>query len=244
MADNLDYRRWLADGGETDEFRNDPRVAGWQQRYNNESRRVMGSGNNMVAVLGLLREARWYVNDSLEAHEHSDGRDLLNRIDARLASPQPDSQQGEAVAWCSPGQLANLTDVDRDGGVYLPIRKTKRGNFTMALFATPSSPALDAATIERCARDANEFAEVARQDGFDGADALDLIEEIGRTLAKASTIERDQDDLDTPEARLAMVRVAVWHITQGGNAGALAKAALDFIDLTAAQRAEMRGDAA
>jgi hypothetical protein len=36
---------------------------------------------------GLLREARWYVNDALEAHEHSDGRDLLNRIDAALATP-------------------------------------------------------------------------------------------------------------------------------------------------------------
>lgn len=29
------------------------------------------------------------------------------------------------------------------GGVYLPIRKTKRGNFTMPLFATPA-PAVDA----------------------------------------------------------------------------------------------------
>ena len=51
----------------------------------------------------------------------------------------------EAVAWCSPGQLANLMDVDADGGVYLPIRKTNRGNFTMPLFAAAPTP--DAAAI-------------------------------------------------------------------------------------------------
>lgn len=36
----------------------------------------------------LLTEARWYVNDSLEAHEHSDGRDLLNRIDRALPNAE------------------------------------------------------------------------------------------------------------------------------------------------------------
>ena len=43
----------------------------------------------------------------------------------------------DPVAWCSPGQLANLMDVDADGGVYLPIRKTERGNFTMPLYSQP-----------------------------------------------------------------------------------------------------------
>ena len=32
----------------------------------------------------LLTRARWYVTDALEAHEHSDGRDLLREIDAVL----------------------------------------------------------------------------------------------------------------------------------------------------------------
>lgn len=35
---------------------------------------------------GLLVEAREFVTDALEAHEHSDGRDLLNRIDAALGN--------------------------------------------------------------------------------------------------------------------------------------------------------------
>ncbi len=32
----------------------------------------------------LLTRARWYVADALEAHEHTDGRDLLREIDAVL----------------------------------------------------------------------------------------------------------------------------------------------------------------
>jgi hypothetical protein len=49
----------------------------------------------LLGKVGLLREARWYVNDALEAHEHSDGRDLLNRIDAALATPT-DATDGAA----------------------------------------------------------------------------------------------------------------------------------------------------
>lgn len=32
----------------------------------------------------LLIRARWYVGDALDAHEHTDGRDLLKEIDAAL----------------------------------------------------------------------------------------------------------------------------------------------------------------
>jgi hypothetical protein len=42
-----------------------------------------------ILLSGLLEEARWYVNDSLEAHEHSDGRDLLGRIDTALSPTTP-----------------------------------------------------------------------------------------------------------------------------------------------------------
>lgn len=63
------------------------------------------------------------------------------------------------VAWCSPGQLANLTDVDADGGVYLPIRKTKRGNFIMPLFTTLATVA--AADDEGVARALKAAAKVA-----------------------------------------------------------------------------------
>lgn len=35
-------------------------------------------------LLGLLERSREYVSDSLEAHEHSDGRELLVQIDEAL----------------------------------------------------------------------------------------------------------------------------------------------------------------
>jgi len=45
----------------------------------------------------LLTRARWFVNDALEAHEHSDGRDLLTEIDAALSTPPQTLQaKGEA----------------------------------------------------------------------------------------------------------------------------------------------------
>lgn len=50
-------------------------------------------------------------------------------------------------------------------------------------------------------------------------------------------------DLDTPEARLDMVRPVLRAILAcGGEAAALARAGLDLCDLTAAERAEMRGE--
>ena len=54
-----------------------------------------------IALRDLLFRARWYVNDALEAHEHSDGRDLLREIDAALPvqalaslSPAKDEESG------------------------------------------------------------------------------------------------------------------------------------------------------
>ena len=41
----------------------------------------------------LLVEARWYVQDSLEAHEHSDGRDILNAIDTELRQALGDTHE-------------------------------------------------------------------------------------------------------------------------------------------------------
>lgn len=56
-----------------------------------------------------LTEARWYVNDALEAHEHSDGRDLLARIDALLGAEGAGPSGGsEAV------QLGTAKTVLRD----------------------------------------------------------------------------------------------------------------------------------
>lgn len=42
----------------------------------------------------LLTRARWYVTDALDAHEHSDGRDLLKEIDAALRWTE-EASQGE-----------------------------------------------------------------------------------------------------------------------------------------------------
>lgn len=36
---------------------------------------------------GLLTQTREFVTDALEAHEHSDGRELLTAIDSALSSP-------------------------------------------------------------------------------------------------------------------------------------------------------------
>lgn len=38
--------------------------------------------DRVIALAGLLGQARDYVADALEAHEHSDGRELLAKIDA------------------------------------------------------------------------------------------------------------------------------------------------------------------
>jgi hypothetical protein len=82
------------------------------------------------------------------------------------SSPSGASDGGEVepVAWCSPGQLANLMDVDTDGGVYLPIRKTKRGNFTMPLYATTPGGDL----LEQAARVGKAIEDAWNGSGSDG----------------------------------------------------------------------------
>ena len=40
--------------------------------------------DRVSTLVGLLVEAREYVTDALEAMDHSDGRELLARIDAQL----------------------------------------------------------------------------------------------------------------------------------------------------------------
>ena len=41
-------------------------------------------------LLAIITDARIYVADSLDAHEHSDGRELLQRIDSALRARQPE----------------------------------------------------------------------------------------------------------------------------------------------------------
>jgi hypothetical protein len=56
-----------------------------------------------------------------------------------LRTPPTAAPAGEPVAWVSPGQLADHQDrIIGSGGAYLPVRKTRDGNFTMPLYAAPS----------------------------------------------------------------------------------------------------------
>lgn len=54
----------------------------------------------------------------------------------------------------------------------------------------------------------------------------------------------ERQDLDTPEARLEMIRAVLVMIAEGHyQPVALAKAGLDFCDRTQAEREAMRGEA-
>ena len=43
---------------------------------------IAASQSDLLAIIG---DARLYVTDALDAHEHSDGRELLKRIDTALS---------------------------------------------------------------------------------------------------------------------------------------------------------------
>jgi len=60
---------------------------------------------------------------------------------AALSLPRPASDKGEeAVCWVSPEQFAAHADPEdsRIAGTYLPVRKTRAGQFTQPLYARPS----------------------------------------------------------------------------------------------------------
>jgi hypothetical protein len=66
-------------------------VARWQQLYGDErqarlSLQSLAADDRETATTlrGLLSETCCYVTDALDAYEHTDGRDLLNRITAAL----------------------------------------------------------------------------------------------------------------------------------------------------------------
>lgn len=96
-----------------------------------------------------------------------------------------------------------------------------------------------------------ENAEIAYEDSIEGEDGpVDTVISSGDLgvvigLAKHALSSRvSDDDLDSHAARLEMVKTAVQAIIdQPNNALPLARAALDFCNLTQAERAEMRGDA-
>jgi hypothetical protein len=59
--------------------------AGWEAACRETILASAEDRDRAIALAGLLGKAREYVTDALEAHEHSDGRSLLVKIDAALA---------------------------------------------------------------------------------------------------------------------------------------------------------------
>lgn len=128
------------------------------------------------------------------------------------ATPPAASESAVPVAWCSPGQLANLMDVDQDGGVYLPIRKTQRGNFTMPLFATAPKVVTDTGTLagklrEKMARIVNPSAFASRQSLHDYCISQGDTEDEARKIA---------DDTHKPDCEKAFAKAdAILAILDG-----------------------------
>lgn len=89
---------------------------------------------------GLLREARWYVNDALEAHEHSDGRDLLKRIDAALATPTDATDGATGGGEVGTGWVSWNPD---SGEEYTPDHPVRSGECVEAERIRPSTPQED-----------------------------------------------------------------------------------------------------
>lgn len=67
----------------------------------------------------LLTRAREYVTDALDAHEHSDGRDLLREIDAALGPAGlsgPQRSEAAVSVHDEPISLTKPTDTQTAGG--------------------------------------------------------------------------------------------------------------------------------
>lgn len=72
---------------------------------------------------------------------------VYKEIDAALAASQQalEQTQVEALGFISPKQLSLICDPDEESGVYIPMRKTAAGNFTMALYAATHPQATEPA---------------------------------------------------------------------------------------------------
>lgn len=139
----------------------------------------MGSENNMVAVperdpliravaslraaISLLRNGGEQAAPSARMFNQmlADYEQAADNAAARLASAQPDAQQGEVTLYREIDALGGAGDGDWHKGYSEALTDvlailSKRG-FT-EFTATPPSPALDAATIERCAQVAEQRA--------------------------------------------------------------------------------------
>lgn len=115
----------------------------------------------------------------------------------------------------------------------------------------PGQPLTNADRILDELRDLFAVAEICAGEGLIGWAMPDHME----VVAKGAKIERfmkigvaqgvlDTEDLDAPEARISMALVALRQVLDNpADAIPLTKAALDILERSAAERAEMRGEA-
>lgn len=64
---------------------------GWEEACKNLIAGSADDRDRSILLADLLKRAREYVTDALDAHEHSDGRYLLNEIDAALTEQQEEN---------------------------------------------------------------------------------------------------------------------------------------------------------
>lgn len=100
-----------------------------------------------LAALCLAQDLDMHAEGETELTRIS-APELVARIRAKQAAkpkhsplPAAPAEAQEPMFYASPGQAAALRDRpgDNEGGVYLPLRKTRAGHFTMPLYAIPST---------------------------------------------------------------------------------------------------------
>jgi hypothetical protein len=128
--------------------RQDKAVASWNSPAPTDDAALV---NDQFEAIGRDLYKESYGNGFADANYHGVAYNLngwiegsrqnfLAKVEAALAARG--AGQGEAVAWVSPKQLEAhrdpLTDQPgREGGAYLPVRKTRAGQFTQPLYASP-----------------------------------------------------------------------------------------------------------
>lgn len=114
----------------------------WPSRY---------TPGNAVALLGITRTAIAQAEVAFALHSdkadqeqaRKDLPETLRCIEHALVSRDAaQAATGTPMFYASPEQATALQDPpgDNEAGVYLPLRKSSAGKFTMPLYATPSAP--------------------------------------------------------------------------------------------------------
>lgn len=134
--------------------------------------------------------------------------EVVARWNSRTDTPSQSlrSQAGvsEAVAFVSPEQFEDHGDPSPDeepfGGLYLPVRLTRAGNFTMPLFARPAPIEIteEQALIRDladCLEDMTKHYVEVRNDlyGFEAAEEIEVIA-AGKLISKAKSQQEGETE--------------------------------------------------